>query len=187
MITERQSIRWNDARRLIVEKVDKLSINHNVVHITHMSIALSYTLLLFRPTGKLTTYVQPVWITSFSASDDLRQNISILLVEMGMKECIVRVPRIEKHSYLMSLLQKLNIYFFCNLPCWKTRRMYSIVNILQSLVEQFLFRITKYIKEKKTHTRNAHTQGSFFCHTHSYVSSLVSECTYLSVCSLESV
>ena len=28
----------------------------------------------------------------------LRQNINVLLVEMGMKECIVRVSHIEKHS-----------------------------------------------------------------------------------------
>ena len=40
----------------------------------------------------------------------LRQNINVLLVETDMKECIVRVPCIEKHSYLMLLFQKLNFF-----------------------------------------------------------------------------
>ena len=70
-----------------------------------MSIALLYTLILF--TGKLTMYNQ----SELQVSLHLRQNINVLLVEMGMKEYIVRVPRIEKHSYLMSLFQKLNSFF----------------------------------------------------------------------------
>ena len=85
MITERKSIRWNDALRL----VDKLSINRSGVHITHMSIALLYTLILF--TGKLTMYNQ----SELQVSLHMKQYINALLVVMGMKECIVRVPPIE--------------------------------------------------------------------------------------------